>query len=63
LKQIQLGIEGVEEGEGTNDPVVGDLTVAGATLVGVSEDVLAVSGEVAGTAAFKFEVSGALSLA
>jgi hypothetical protein len=55
--------EGVELGEGATDPVVGDLTVAGATLVGLLEDVLAGSGEVAGTATFKFEVGDALSLA
>ena len=55
--------EGVEHGEGTTDPVVGDLTVAGAALVGVLEDVLAGSGGVAGTATFKVEVGDALSLA
>ena len=55
--------EGVEQGECITDPVVGDLTVAGAALVGVLKDVLAGSGELAGTATFKFEVDDALSLA
>ena len=52
----------VEDAEAA-DPVVGDLTVAGAALVGVLKDVLAGSGELAGTATFKFEVDDALSLA